>query len=153
MGFSRQEYWDGLPCPPLEGLPDAVIKPVPLMSLPSADGFFTTSITQVPPKRFLQLWVQKNEAGPPALRSEPDDRDKGGSATGRVVAAPSAFTPPQMLQLSPRKWNEGWTGGPGEETGRRAEDLPSLGLRVFICPGKTGEGLNQELEGSLVCAS
>ena len=59
-----------------------------------------------------------------------------------------------MLQLSPREWNEGWTEGPvEEETGRRAEDLPSLGLRVFICPRETGEGLNQELEGSLVCAS
>ena len=27
MGFSRQEYWSGLPCPPLEDLPDPGIKP------------------------------------------------------------------------------------------------------------------------------
>ena len=27
MGFSRQEYWSGLPCPPLEELPDPGIKP------------------------------------------------------------------------------------------------------------------------------
>ena len=27
MGFSRQEYWSGLPCPPPEDLPDAGIKP------------------------------------------------------------------------------------------------------------------------------
>ena len=28
MGFSRQEYWSGLPCPPPEDLPDPGIKPV-----------------------------------------------------------------------------------------------------------------------------
>ena len=27
-GFSRQEYWSGLPCPPLGDLPDSGIKPV-----------------------------------------------------------------------------------------------------------------------------
>ena len=32
MGFSRQEYWSGLPCPPLGDLPDPGIKPVSLMS-------------------------------------------------------------------------------------------------------------------------
>ena len=28
MGFSRQKYWGGLPCPPLGDLPDSGIKPV-----------------------------------------------------------------------------------------------------------------------------
>ena len=28
MGFSRQEYWSGLLCPPPEDLPDPGIKPV-----------------------------------------------------------------------------------------------------------------------------
>ena len=27
MGFSRQEYWSVLPCPPPEDLPNSVIKP------------------------------------------------------------------------------------------------------------------------------
>ena len=27
MGFSRQEYWSGLPCPPPGDLPDPGIKP------------------------------------------------------------------------------------------------------------------------------
>ena len=27
MGFSRQEYWSGLPCPPPEDLPDPEIEP------------------------------------------------------------------------------------------------------------------------------
>ena len=32
MGFSRQEYWSGLPFPSPEDLPDPGIKPVSLMS-------------------------------------------------------------------------------------------------------------------------
>ena len=43
MGFSRQEYWSGLSCPPPGGLPDPGIKPMSLMSLALADGFFTIS--------------------------------------------------------------------------------------------------------------
>ena len=32
MGFSRQEYWSGLPCPPPGDLPDPGIKPISLAS-------------------------------------------------------------------------------------------------------------------------
>ena len=32
MGFSRQEYWNGLPCPPPGDLPDSGIKPTSLIS-------------------------------------------------------------------------------------------------------------------------
>ena len=45
MGFSRQEYWSGLPCPPLGDLPDTGIKPVSLLSPALAGVFFTTSPT------------------------------------------------------------------------------------------------------------
>ena len=31
MGFCRQEYWSGLPCPPLGDLPHPEIKPTSLM--------------------------------------------------------------------------------------------------------------------------
>ena len=30
MGFSRQEYWSGLPCPPLGACPDPGMEPVSL---------------------------------------------------------------------------------------------------------------------------
>ena len=40
MGFSRQEYWNGLPCLPTGDLPHPGIEPVPLMSPALADGFF-----------------------------------------------------------------------------------------------------------------
>ena len=48
MGFSRQEYWGGLPCPPPGDLPDPGIKPESLMSPALAGGFFTTSATWKP---------------------------------------------------------------------------------------------------------
>ena len=45
MGFSRQEYWSGLPCPPAGDLPDPGIEPASLMSPALAGGFFITSTT------------------------------------------------------------------------------------------------------------
>ena len=45
MGFPRQEYWSGLPCPPPGGLPDPGIEPVSLTSPALSGGFFTTSAT------------------------------------------------------------------------------------------------------------
>ena len=45
MGFSRQEYWSGLPCPPPGDLPNPGMEPASLMSLALADVFFTTSAT------------------------------------------------------------------------------------------------------------
>ena len=44
-GFSRQEYWSGLPCPPPEDLPDPGIVPVSCMFPALTGGFFTTSTT------------------------------------------------------------------------------------------------------------
>ena len=45
MGFSRQEYWSGLPCPPPRDLPNPGIKPASLTSPVLAGRFFTTSTT------------------------------------------------------------------------------------------------------------
>ena len=39
MGFSRQEYWSGLPCPPPGDLPDPGVETVSLMS-PALAGRF-----------------------------------------------------------------------------------------------------------------
>ena len=46
MGFLRQEYWSGLPCPPPGDLPKPGIEPTSLMSPALAGKFFTTSATQ-----------------------------------------------------------------------------------------------------------
>ena len=45
MGFSRQEYWSGLPCPPPWDLPNPGMERVSLTSPALAGGFFTTSTT------------------------------------------------------------------------------------------------------------
>ena len=44
MGFSRQEYWSGLPCPPPGDLSKPEMEP---MSPALPGGFFTTSTTWV----------------------------------------------------------------------------------------------------------
>ena len=45
MGFSRQDYWSGLLCPPLGDLPDPGIEPVSLTSPALSGRFFTNHST------------------------------------------------------------------------------------------------------------
>ena len=45
IGFSRQEFWSGLPFPPLGDLPGQGIEPASLTSHGLSGGFFTTSAT------------------------------------------------------------------------------------------------------------
>ena len=44
-GFSRQEFWSGLPCPPPGDLPEQGIEHASLISPALAGGFFTISTT------------------------------------------------------------------------------------------------------------
>ena len=48
MGFSRQEYWSGLPFPPSGDLSDPGIEPVSPVSPAFAGGFFTTELPGKP---------------------------------------------------------------------------------------------------------
>ena len=52
MGFSRQKYCSGLPCPSPGDLPEPGVKPASLMSPELARGFFTTSTIWE-----AQIWV------------------------------------------------------------------------------------------------
>ena len=45
MGFSKQEYWRGLPCPPAGDLPNPGIEHASLTPPALAGRFFTTSTT------------------------------------------------------------------------------------------------------------
>ena len=47
MGFSRQEFWSGLSCPPPGNLPDPGIEPESLTYPALAGGFFTTQFSSV----------------------------------------------------------------------------------------------------------
>ena len=53
MGFSRQEYWSGLSCPPPGDLSDPGVEPSPLMSPALAGGFLTTRATWAMPTQAL----------------------------------------------------------------------------------------------------
>ena len=46
VGFPRQKYWSGLPCPPPGDLPNPSIEPMSLMSPTLAGGYFTTKATK-----------------------------------------------------------------------------------------------------------
>ena len=70
MGFSRQEYWSGLSCPPPGDLPDPGIKPASLRSPALTGRFFTTSTDWEP---FLSPWDLLNpetEPGSPTLQAD-----------------------------------------------------------------------------------
>ena len=61
MGFSRQEYWSGLPFPPSEDLPDPGIEPASLMSPALASRFFSTStIWEAPCAQGIWQMLQEN---------------------------------------------------------------------------------------------
>ena len=67
MGFSRHEYWSGLPCPPSGDLPSPGIKPASLTSPALTGRFFTTSATweahtkhREPQTRWTQTHPHKN---------------------------------------------------------------------------------------------
>ena len=60
MGFSRQGYWSGSPCPPPGDLPDPGIEHASPVSSALAGGFFTTNATwEAPSKRppVLQMFT------------------------------------------------------------------------------------------------
>ena len=60
MGFSRQEYWSGLPCSPSEDFPSLGAEPQSLMSPALAGRFFTPSATwEAPlhPQQSAKLFV------------------------------------------------------------------------------------------------
>ena len=56
VGFSRQENWSGLPCPPLGDLPNSGIEPVPLTAPALTGRFFTTSTTWDLPLTSCVIW-------------------------------------------------------------------------------------------------
>ena len=65
MGFSRQEYWSGLSCPPKMDLLDPGIKPMSLMSPVLAGGFFTANSTWEACR--ATVWIScKSLSGPSA---------------------------------------------------------------------------------------
>ena len=64
MGFSRQEYWSGLPCPPPEDLLIQGSNPCLLCLLHLAGKFFTTSTTWEAKKYWdILILIKDSDAG------------------------------------------------------------------------------------------
>ena len=59
LGFSRQEYWSGLPCLSPGDLLDPGVKPESLMSPALAGGLFTTSTAWEDQNRVSQMQEEK----------------------------------------------------------------------------------------------
>ena len=57
LGFSRQEYWSGLPCPPPGDLPNAGTELVSLMSRALAGRFFATNATWEDPCMYVHASI------------------------------------------------------------------------------------------------
>ena len=86
IGFSRQEYWSGLPCPPPGDLPVPGIEPAYLRSPALAGGFFTTAAA-----------ADAAAAAAKSLQSCPTLRDpRDGSPPGSPV--------PGILQARTLEW-------------------------------------------------
>ena len=80
MGFSRQEYWSGLPFPPPGDLPDSGIKPISLVPPAVAGGVFITSTPWEAPVFSLDSPIRALSASGAA--------DTGGSALPRGICVP-----------------------------------------------------------------
>ena len=61
MGFSRQEYWRGLPCPPPGDLPDSGIESESPMSPALAGKYFTISALGKPYHLYETCNTQNSE--------------------------------------------------------------------------------------------
>ena len=59
VGFSRQQYWSGLPCPPPGDLPHPGIKP----TSPVSHGRFFTTEPPGKPKVFIPQYKNKEAEG------------------------------------------------------------------------------------------
>ena len=64
IGFSRQEYWSVLPCPPPEDLPNPGIKPTSLVSRALVREFFTISATWEVILAIVEVLKSHNIRGP-----------------------------------------------------------------------------------------
>ena len=113
MGFSRQGYWSGLPCPSPGALPNPGIKPTSLMSPALAGRFFTTSATW----DTLSGWKCRSPAEEPSqgywsglTRRNMRQQSEGPSAWGCPQGTGSQGAPSPMRKggewESDRKWEE-----------------------------------------------
>ena len=115
MGFSRQEYWSGLPCPPPGDLPEPGINPMSLMSPTLAGGFYITSITYIwwcYLKFSFSLHKWKARSFPHVLKVYSDDLYTQPPLTAlceSVSPVPTPITPSHKVSSVTRRQSESET--------------------------------------------
>ena len=85
MGFPRQEYWSGLPCPPPGDLPNPGVKP---MSPPLAGGFFTRVTRETQLCSCVHLKLCWDFPGGPVVKSLPPSAEDVGSIPDQGTKIP-----------------------------------------------------------------
>ena len=77
MGFSRQEYWSGLPFPPPGDLPNPGIKPMSLAYPALTSRFFTisTMVAMEAPSMYRVVYSLTNIYWGPTLQVTMEDKD------------------------------------------------------------------------------
>ena len=88
MGFSRQEYWSGLPFSSPEDLPDPGIKPESLRFPALAGGFFTTS----PPVKPSTYLYHGTIARSPNNLTESEGQESSNTAIQPSARIPAGFS-------------------------------------------------------------
>ena len=104
IGFSRQEYWNGLPCPPPGDLPNPRIKPVSLMS-----NLHWQAGSLPPPGKPSQtgkLMVEKNIWELFLPSNARNYRSKNWSFRGGLSTSPSQWSPDKQTHHLPQKHNK-----------------------------------------------
>ena len=120
VGFSRQEYWSGLPCPLPGDLSNPGIESMSLMSPALAGGFFTTSAT----------WeVRITPVFPPKMHTLTAQTPVAQNVTPRTVAHQA----PLSMEFSRQEY---WSGLPCPPPG----DLPDPGIKPMspVSPALAG---------------
>ena len=119
MGFSRQEHWSGLPCPPPGDLPDPGIEPTSLAYLALAGGFLTTE----PPGKPVAY----------VRGSQGSQRRLGSSSSGEILPSSGwrAGVLNKELTWSGTYMRPEWTGGHWKSCGCKGTD--SIGELANSC--------------------
>ena len=140
MGFSRQEYWSGLPCPATGDLPDLGTEPTSLVSLALAGGFFITistweeSHTLLKPLRWFSWWLSWSrihlQCGRPSWIPGLGRSPGGGHATHSSTLA-------WRIPLDRGPWGGGGVCGVAKRVTKPSPALHSVTLgavRLSSCP-------------------
>ena len=121
MGFPRQEYWGGLPSPPLGDLPDPGIEP----TSPALAGEFFTTGTAGKPKNLFK--VQSKRMNNHTLSSVP--RDRGTAASPWTTLEEPIQAPRWQSKRRPKtagapQGHRRHSSGLGVREGRRRAEVP-----------------------------